>query len=106
LLAPLVFAQDSEVLVSSPNAQNSTPTQGQQENKSTSTKATGRHRGPSQASIDACQSKSTGDACQVTSSHGTRSGICSYTQDKKYLFCKHNHKKAHPKAKPQDQPGT
>jgi hypothetical protein len=104
LVAPLVFAQDSGTLVSSSDQTTSSP-KDQQGSQSASTGAKKQHKAPSKASIDACQDKTEGDACQVTTSHGSRPGICSYTSDKKYLFCK-GKRKAHSQAKPQAQAGN
>ncbi len=55
-----------------------------------------KHRIPSQAAIHACQDKSEGDACEMTTSKEVRSGSCKYTSDKKYLYCKHQHIKKRP----------
>jgi len=124
LLAALVFAQnssqsssDSGVLVSPPiqaqeadqdnatsnsinskhqqaasasnaSSQNDTASQGQKVSKTSSQKP------PQQNAIDACQDKSEGDACEMTTARGSRKGVCTYTSDKQTLFCKHSRKRS------------
>jgi len=119
LLAPLVFAQNSDqassgsgVLVS-PSIQEQGSNQdssGQsklhadansetssQNNQEAQAKSGQSHKSwvPPQYAIAACQDKTEGATCEMTTPRGTRPGICANTQDKKYLFCKRSRKKAH-----------
>ena len=109
LVSPSVQGQSSNKDNSGNNgATNHQNSANQDSNSNTSTENPKQHqkghKAPSQASINACQDKSEGDACELTTSHGKRAGICSYTTDKKYLFCKRSHKKTHSNAaQQQDQ---
>ena len=63
-----------------------------QNTKNTTKGAKSKRRVPANGAINACRSKSKGDACEVTTSYGLRAGVCVYTSDKRYLFCRHNRK--------------
>jgi len=119
LLATLVFAQNSEHSSSSSGVLVSPPIQEQgsnedssgqpkhhadvnsdtssQNNQEAQAKSGQIHKSwiPSPHAIAACQDKTEGATCEMVTPRGTRPGICVNTQDKKYLFCKRSHKKAH-----------
>ncbi len=65
----------------------------------------GQHKTPPLFTINPCQGKSEGTVCEMTTPHGPVSGICAYTSDKKYLFCRRSHRKAHRQGQQQGQGG-
>jgi len=92
LLLGTSYAQDSM-------DQNGMTPQGQQEGHGTpgmEPQRNGTPRVPPQFAIDACTGKAEGTACEVSTHHGTRSGICAFTPDKKYFACRPNHMKRSP----------
>ncbi len=89
LLVGTVYAEDS-------TDQNAMPPEGQQAGQGSpgmEPQGDGPHRVPPQFAIDACTGKAEGSACEVTTHHGTRSGICAFTPDKKYFACRPDHMK-------------
>lgn len=78
---------------------NSTNEQWQQGSQSTASgtgnQGSAHHWKPPELAIDACSGKTEGIACEMTTPHGTRNGMCAYTPDKQYLFCRRNHRGGH-----------
>ncbi|MBF0504162.1 MAG: hypothetical protein HQL14_03570 [Candidatus Omnitrophica bacterium] len=89
LFAGTLLAQDAM-------DQNNMPSQGEQVGQGgpdMEKQRSGPPRIPPQFAIDACTDKAQGDACEMTTPRGTRSGICHSTPDQKYFACMPNRRK-------------